>query len=102
MLDIDYSICFNSNEQNRIKLLADKWNCYKIDVIDYINKSQQKLDSVIYKQDTAKNEIIRIIGQWINGDMNGYCLGFEGPPGVGKTTFAKEGLSQCLEENGIS
>jgi ATP-dependent Lon protease len=22
----------------------------------------------------------------------GYCFGFEGPPGVGKTTFAKKGL----------
>ena len=35
--------------------------------------------------------------------MNGYCLGFEGPPGTGKTALAKEGISQCLKDkNGKS
>ena len=37
-----------------------------------------------------KIQIKRIIAQWINGDMKGYCFGFEGPPGTGKTSLAKE------------
>ena len=45
----------------------------------------------------AKLEIKRIIAQWINGSKDGYVLGFEGPPGTGKTTFASEGLSMCLK-----
>ena len=42
-------------------------------------------------------QIERIIGQWINGEQTGYCLGFEGPPGVGKTSLAKKGLAFCLK-----
>ena len=33
--------------------------------------------------------------------MEGYCFGFEGPPGTGKTSLAKKGISKCLkDENG--
>ena len=28
--------------------------------------------------------------------MDGYCFGFEGPPGVGKTSLAQKGISKCL------
>ena len=27
---------------------------------------------------------------------SGYCLGFEGPSGVGKTSLAKKGIANCL------
>ena len=60
------------------------------------------LDKAIYGHDKAKQQIERIIGQWINGKQDGYCFGFEGPPGCGKTTLAKKGLANCLQdENGI-
>jgi endopeptidase La len=59
------------------------------------------LDASIYGHDHAKGEILKIIGQWMNGKQTGYCFGFEGPPGIGKTSFAKKGLSHCLKmENG--
>tara|TARA_B100000073_G_C23705567_1_gene562158 strand:- start:280 stop:1710 length:1431 start_codon:yes stop_codon:yes gene_type:complete len=55
----------------------------------------------VYGHEHAKNSLIRVICQWINGDISGYCFGFEGPPGVGKTSLAKHGLSNCLKnENG--
>ena len=54
------------------------------------------LEEAIYGHKQAKRQIERIIGQWINGDQTGYCFGFEGPPGIGKTSLAKKGLAYCL------
>ena len=70
---------------------------------DYMVNVKDTLDEAVYGHDNAKKQIERIIGQWINGEQDGYCFGFEGPPGVGKTSLAKRGLSKCLiDENGES
>lgn len=55
------------------------------------------LDNSIYAHKHAKNQIMKIIGQWMNGEQSGYCFGFEGSPGVGKTSLAKKGLANCLK-----
>ena len=61
------------------------------------------LDESIYSHSHAKNQIMKIIGQWMNGEQSGYCFGFEGSPGIGKTSLAKKGIANCLkDENGIS
>ena len=64
---------------------------------------KQTLDKAVYGHEKAKKQVERIIGQWINGDTNtGHILGFEGNPGIGKTSLAK-GLASCLkDENGVS
>ena len=63
----------------------------------------ETLDESIYSHNHAKNQILKIIGQWMNGEQKGYSFGFEGSPGVGKTSLAKKGLANCLkDENGIS
>jgi hypothetical protein len=54
------------------------------------------LDDSIHGHAHAKNQIMKIIGQWINGENSGYCFGFEGSPGVGKTSLANKGISKCL------
>ena len=69
----------------------------------YMNSVKQTLDEAVYGHENAKKQIERIIGQWINGEQGGYCFGFEGPPGVGKTSLAKRGISDCLKDKeGIS
>lgn len=55
------------------------------------------LDESIHGHEHAKNQILKIIGQWMNGEQSGYCFGFEGSPGVGKTSLAKRGLANCLK-----
>ena len=64
---------------------------------DYMNQSRDILDDAVHGHKKAKRQIERIIGQWVNGDNTGYCFGFEGPPGVGKTSLAKKGISECLK-----
>lgn len=57
------------------------------------------LDDSVFGHEDAKNQILKIMGQWINGEQKGYCFGFEGSPGVGKTSLAKYGLSNCLRDS---
>jgi ATP-dependent Lon protease len=69
----------------------------KIQNVDNEMTSVRKiLDKSIHGHTYAKNQILKIIGQWMNGTQSGYCFGFEGSPGIGKTSLAKKGLSNCL------
>ena len=71
-------------------------------ITDYMGNVKHTLDKAVHGHDKAKKQIERIIGQWINGEQKGACFGFEGNPGIGKTTLAK-GLAECLkDENGVS
>lgn len=66
-----------------------------------INKFMEKcykiLDNTIYGQTNAKNKMIQIIAQWIsNPNSKTNVIALEGPPGVGKTSLVKEGVSKAL------
>lgn len=81
----------------------DEINNNMIQITEYMENVKSTLDKAVYGHDKAKKQIERIIGQWINGQQDGYCFGFEGPPGIGKTSMAKKGLSDCLKDDkGIS
>ena len=69
----------------------------------YIESIDKILEDSVHGHSEAKKQIKRIIGQWIVGENSGYCFGFEGPPGVGKTSLAQKGISKCLvDKNGKS
>ena len=92
------------NVSNLINNTAN--NAFRNDIIEIRSKIQNVnneisairkiLDKSIHGHAYAKNQILKIIGQWINGNQSGYCFGFEGSPGIGKTSLAKKGLSNCL------
>jgi ATP-dependent Lon protease len=91
----------NSYQRTLVELQKSKNMAteFKYDLKSIVNV----LDDSIYGHESAKNQILKIIGQWMNGEQSGYCFGFEGSPGVGKTSLAKRGLSNCLkDENGTS
>ena len=85
--------------KNDCSKLFDKWN----NINDSFTQIHDCLDKSIFGHTKAKRQIERIIGQWITGKQSGYCFGFEGPPGVGKTSLARKGLANCLKDkNGVS
>jgi ATP-dependent Lon protease len=61
-----------------------------------VTSVKSTLDKAVYGHDRPKRQIMKILSQWMTGEPQGYCLGFEGPPGLGKTTLAKYGLAKCL------
>ena len=80
-----------------IAVIEKKWQ----HINKYMNTVKSTLNDAVHGHEQAKTQTERIIAQWINGEQGGYCFGFEGPPGVGKTSYAKKGLAKCLiDENG--
>ena len=67
------------------------------DIKEYLNNSKKILDKTLYSQDIIKQQFIEFIAKFIsNPSSQGYILGVNGPPGIGKTTLIKNGLSEIL------
>jgi len=94
---------FIKKNMNEIQVLITEWDNFKENKKNYLKKVDKILDDCTFGQYEAKNQMKRIIGQWMNGNSKGQCFGLCGPPGVGKTTLCKNGLAKCLfDENGDS
>lgn len=98
----EFNKVINANpliSNNDIKNDIQKINKNMKTITDYMSDVKSTLDKAVHGHDKAKKQIERIIGQWINGEQDGYCFGFEGPPGVGKTSLSKNGISNCLKDD---
>ena len=86
---------FNITENTKTLIKSNIYNDIKKIKSDakYINETINNistiLDNSVYGHKNAKRQIERIIGQWVTGEQKGYCFGFEGPPGVGKTSLVE-------------
>lgn len=68
------------------------------DIRGFIHTTKEKLDATVYGHDDAKDQIIRLLAQWIsNPESKGMVLGIHGPPGCGKTLISKNGISKALD-----
>jgi len=66
-------------------------------ISNFLQSSFDILNNNIYGHDNSKEQIIRIIAQWIsNPNLKGNCIGIHGSPGVGKTRLIKHGLCKAL------
>ena len=73
-------------------------NSSSTDIAEYIQKAQKILNNEVYGHKEAKEQIIEIIASQIsNPDLQGVAIGIKGPPGNGKTTLIKNGISKALE-----
>jgi len=67
------------------------------DISNFLLNSYNILNKNVYGHDKSKEQIIRIIGQWIsNPELKGNVIGIHGSPGCGKTRLIKEGLCKAL------
>jgi ATP-dependent Lon protease len=63
----------------------------------FLYDSYEILKKTIYGQLDAKNKIMQILAQWISNPFStGQIIALEGPPGVGKTSLVRNGVSKAL------
>lgn len=64
---------------------------------DFMENAKKQLDECVYGLDGAKMQIMQMIGQWItNPEALGTAIAIKGPPGTGKTSLVKDGISKIL------
>ena len=79
---------------NEIEKIRTKLSLFE----NSLNEIDNVFDASIHGQTHAKNQLKKIICQWVTGEQKGHCFGFEGSPGIGKTSLAKYGLANCLKD----
>jgi ATP-dependent Lon protease len=64
---------------------------------DFMHNAQIVLNDSVYGMNDAKMQIMQLLGQLItNPKAIGTAIAIHGPPGTGKTTLLKEGVSKIL------
>ena len=64
---------------------------------DFMATAQKTLDDAVYGLNDAKMQIMQMLGQLItNPKAVGSAIAIHGPPGTGKTSLVKEGISKIL------
>ena len=64
----------------------------------FLAETRKTLDKAVYGMNGAKTQIMQILAQWIsNPDSVGNVIALKGPMGVGKTSFAKNGVAGALK-----
>jgi ATP-dependent Lon protease len=64
---------------------------------NFMEKSMATLDECVYGLKEAKIQIMQLVGQWISNPSSiGTAIAIHGPPGCGKTSLVKDGISKIL------
>ena len=64
---------------------------------DFLAKTRKTLDGAVYGMNGAKTQIMQILAQWISNPQSvGNVIALRGPMGVGKTSFARNGVAKVL------
>ena len=87
-----------------MRIPFSKHNTLPISITDGVDKchefmanAQKTLDDAVYGLNDAKMQIMQMLGQLItNPKAIGTAIAIHGPPGTGKTSLVKEGISKIL------
>jgi ATP-dependent Lon protease len=64
---------------------------------DFLAQTRKTLDGAVYGMNGAKTQIMQILAQWISNPQSvGNVIALRGPMGVGKTSFARNGVAKVL------
>jgi ATP-dependent Lon protease len=91
-VDTFMRVPFNINKSLSITLKDGVEKCS-----EFMESAMTTLDTCVYGLRDAKMQIMQMLGQWItNPDAMGSAIAIKGPPGTGKTSLVKEGISKIL------
>ena len=91
-VDAFMQIPFNRNKNLPITIADGVDKCH-----EFMTTAKTCLDSAVYGLNDAKMQIMQMVGQWIaNPAAIGTAVAIHGPPGTGKTSLVKEGISKIL------
>ena len=93
-IDAFMSIPFNEYKNFDISLEKDGPEKCR----EFMTNTSHIMDEAVYGLNDAKMQIMQMIGTWIsNPNAVGNAIAIKGPPGTGKTTLVKEGVSKVLK-----
>ena len=65
---------------------------------NFMIEARDRMDNDIYGMKNAKTQIMQMVSQWIvNPSSVGNVIALHGPPGVGKTSFARNAIASTLK-----
>jgi ATP-dependent Lon protease len=87
-----------------MKIPFNKYSSFPITIEDGVDKchefmanAQKTLDTAVYGLNDAKMQVMQLFGQLLTNPKSiGTAIGIHGPPGTGKTSLIKEGISKIL------
>jgi len=72
-------------------------NDSKDKIANFVSKVSDDMNSSTFGHTDAKNKIMQIVCQWISNPKSmGNVIALQGPPGIGKTSLVRNGISNAL------
>lgn len=91
-VDTFMRIPFGKYQQLDVSITTGVDTCH-----EFMEKAQGTLNEAIYGLNDAKMQIMQMLGQFVTNPTSiGGAIAIHGPPGTGKTSLVKEGISKIL------
>lgn len=67
------------------------------DALNFLKNANKIMKNSTYGHEMAKDRVVQVITKWIsNPKGKGNVIAFQGPPGIGKTSLARNGIAKAI------